>query len=73
MDPICEVEYWFNGITFDQFLVDSEEQFTAVKPIKMVGEFRSKITYDQKRRSLFRIGLASDLGPRGTADVQGWF
>jgi uncharacterized protein with HEPN domain len=38
LDAIREVETYLDGVTYDQFLANSEKRFATIKQIEIVGE-----------------------------------
>src|SRR5258707_1827273 len=48
LDAINEVEHYLIGVTFEQFLSNSEKRFATTKQIEIVGEACNKITPDLK-------------------------
>jgi len=48
LDAIQEVENYLNGVTYDQFLINSEKRFATIKQIEIVGEACNAITDELK-------------------------
>ena len=48
LDAIHEVENYLNGVTYDQFLVNSEKRFATIKQIEIIGEACNAITVELK-------------------------
>ena len=48
LDAISEVEHYLKGVTFEQFLANSEKRFATIKQIEIVGEACNRITPELK-------------------------
>ncbi len=48
LDAIGEVEHYLNGVTFEQFLANSEKRFATIKQIEIIGEACNRITLELK-------------------------
>lgn len=38
LDAISEIEMYLDGVSFDQFLGNSEKRFATIKQIEIIGE-----------------------------------
>jgi uncharacterized protein with HEPN domain len=48
LDAIREVEAYVAGVTFPQFLANSEKRFATIKQIEIIGEACNRITNELK-------------------------
>jgi uncharacterized protein with HEPN domain len=48
MDAIHEIESYLEGVSYEQFLGNSEKRFATLKQIEIIGEASSAITYELK-------------------------
>ncbi|QPH38489.1 HepT-like ribonuclease domain-containing protein [Pedobacter endophyticus] len=50
LDAICETESYLEGVSFEQFLENSEKRFATLKQIEIIGEACNAITEELKTR-----------------------
>lgn len=48
LKAISEVESYVDGVSYDQFLLDSEKKFATIKQIEIVGEACNHLSSDYK-------------------------
>ena len=44
LDAIAEVEKYLSGVSFDDFITNSEKRFATIKQIEIIGEACNQIT-----------------------------
>ena len=49
LDAIAEVDKYLTGVSFENFLANSEKRFATIKQIEIIGEACNRITNDIKR------------------------
>jgi len=49
LDAITEVEKYLSGISYEEFLANSEKRFATVKQIEIIGEACNHITAELKQ------------------------
>src|SRR5437867_1814863 len=49
LDAIAEVEKYLTGVSFEDFLTNSEKRFATIKQIEIIGEACNRITNDVKQ------------------------
>ena len=49
LDAITETEKYLAGISFEDFLINSEKRFATIKQIEIIGEACNHITNDVKQ------------------------
>ena len=49
LDAITEVEKYLSGVSYEEFLVNSEKRFATVKQIEIIGEACNHITPELKQ------------------------
>ncbi len=50
LDAISEVEEYLTGVSYDEFIANSEKRFATIKQIEIVGEACNNITSDLKEK-----------------------
>ncbi|OQP59267.1 hypothetical protein A3860_38085 [Niastella vici] len=50
IEAITEIEKYLNGVSYDDFLANSEKRFATVKQIEIVGEACNALTPEFKER-----------------------
>jgi uncharacterized protein with HEPN domain len=48
LDAISEIEMYLDGVSFDQFLGNSEKRFATIKQIEIIGEACNALTDELK-------------------------
>jgi len=48
-DAIAEVEKYLTGVSYEDFLLNSEKRFATIKQIEIIGEASNHITNDIKQ------------------------
>src|ERR1700678_2586502 len=48
LDAIHEIETYLQGVTYDQFLVNSEKRFATIKQVEIIGEACNALTDELK-------------------------
>jgi uncharacterized protein with HEPN domain len=48
LDAIVEIEKYLDGVTFDQFQLNSEKRFATIKQIEIIGEACTNISVATK-------------------------
>ena len=48
IDAIDEIERYLNGVSYEQFLANSEKRFATIKQIEIIGEACNAITDELK-------------------------
>jgi uncharacterized protein with HEPN domain len=48
LDAVHEIEVYLNGVSYEQFLENSEKRFATIKQLEIIGEACNVITHELK-------------------------